>query len=227
MAQDIARTNSKYSTQEILRRSLDITACTALRLTVKRQTAWHVAMAEEKNFVAPDIRQPVPGKGADGRKGFDGRYAQEVAAAYNDPAKKEYYQKRADEINAVSLVGSVAPLRQTQKDNLKRLTKYLTKLSENDMHLVLMAVPSQAKPVLFTTSGFAASYYKFLARDGRGQDQFITMCQGGQLLQDAAVLPSVPTDSLQRNTLRSEIITLLRELISKTSYYYNAAGIMC
>ena len=215
MAQDLARTNSKYSTQEILERSLDITASAAKRLKVKQVSAWHVAMAEEKELIALNIRQPQKGKGIDGRKGFDGRYAQHVAEVYRDPEKRQHYQQRADEINAQSRVGSLKSLKKTQKHMLKRLTTYLTELSHIDMHLVLMAVPSKAKPVLFTTSGFAASYYKLLSRDGRGQDQFITICQGGKLLQDAAGLPRAPLNELKRNSLRAEIITMLKDLISK------------
>lgn len=216
MAQELARTNSKYSTQEILERALDITSSAAKRLKVKKVSAWHVALAEEKDLFALEIRQPLPGKGADGRRGFDGRYAQHVAEAYRDPAKRAHYRQRADEINADTRVGSLVSLRKIQKHRLKRLTTYLIELSHNDVHLVLMAVPSKAKPILFTTSGVAASYYKLLARDGRGQDQFITICQGGKLLQDAAGLPNVPIDSLKRNGLRAEVNSMLLELISKT-----------
>ena len=83
MAQDLARTNSQYSTREILERSLEITVSAAKRLKMKKVSGWHVAMAEEKELFAPDIRQPQPGKGIDGRKGFDGRYAQHVADVTN------------------------------------------------------------------------------------------------------------------------------------------------
>ena len=174
-----------------------------------------MALTEEKDLFTLDIRQPLAGKGVDGRKEFDGRYAQHVAEVYRDPAKREHNQQRADEINAETRVGSLKSLRKTQKHRLKRLTTHLTELGQNDMHIVLMAVPSKASPVLFTTSGFAASYYKLLSRDGRGQDQFITMCQGGKLLQDAAVLPSSSIDLLKRNDLRSEIVKMLIVLISK------------
>ena len=223
MAQDLASTNSRYSTQEILQRSLDITASVARRLKVKKVSAWHVAMAEEKALISMEVRQPLVGKGLAGRKGFDGRYAQHVAAAYRDPEKREHYQQRAKEINAETRVGSLNPLLTTQKHRLKRLTTYLTELSHHDMHLVLMVVPSKAKPVLFTTSGFAASYYKLLSKAGWGQDQFITICQGGTLLQEAAGLPSGTTVSLKRNGLRSENITMLKDLISK-ALYHDIAG---
>ena len=100
MAQDLARSSSKYSTQEILERSLDITVGAAKRLQVKKVSAWQVAMTEEKELMAHSVRQPIVGKGVYGRKGFDGRYAQHVSEAYRDPEKRAHYQERAKEINA-------------------------------------------------------------------------------------------------------------------------------
>lgn len=218
MAQDLARTNSQYSTREILERSLEITVSAAKRLKMKKVSGWHVAMAEEKELFAPDIRQPQPGKGIDGRKGFDGRYAQHVAEVYRDPTKKEYYRQRAAEINAESRVCSMESLKKVQRKKIKRLITYVNDFGQYDINLVLMTVPSKAKPHLFTTSGFAASYYRLLARDGRGQDQFATMCDGGRLLRDAEALPGAQLDSRKRNDLRSETAMMLLELISKIKY---------
>ena len=177
-------------------------------------------MAEEKHLVAQDILMPLAGGGPNGRKGFDGRYSKHVAEVYRDPAKREYYENRAAEINSELRVGSLNSLLRTQKKGMQKLTAFLTELGDQEVHIVMMAVPSQAKPTLFTTSGFAASYYKLLARDRRGHQQFMTMCQGGSLLQESARLPvsNALGVSLARNDKRSDNITMLKELISKISY---------
>lgn len=219
MAQELAQVNSVYSTVEILDRSLAITAAAAKRLKIKKVSAWQVAMAEEKDLVEPEMKQPLIGKGLDGRKGFDGRYSHHVAAVYQDPEKKRHYQERAAEINAGSGVGVVKSLQGTQKKALRQLTQHLTSLADHEMHIVLMVVPSKAKPTLFTTSGFAASYYKLLSRDGRGHEQFMTICKGGALLNEATRLSNAPTAGvLKRNDKRAEVISLLKDLISNTSF---------
>src|SRR5437660_285490 len=175
MAQDLAGTNCNYSTAQILERSLAITASATARLKTKKLSGWQVAMAEERHLVAPDIRMPLAGGGPNERKRFDGRYAKHVTAIYRDPAKREHYEKRAAEVNAELRVGSVDSLLRTQKKGLKKLTAFLTELGDQQVHIVMMAVPSEARPTLFTTSGFAASYYKLLARDRRGHQQFMMM----------------------------------------------------
>ena len=115
MAQDLARTNSQYSTREIRERSLEITVSATKRLKMKTVSGWRVAMAEEKELFAPDIRHPQPGEGIDGRKGFDGRYAQHLAEDYWNFTKKEYYRQRAAEINAESEVCSMESLKKVQR----------------------------------------------------------------------------------------------------------------
>ena len=216
MAQDLAHASCVYSTTEILERSLAITAAAAKRLKIKKVSAWQVAMAEEKEFVTPEMRQPLAGKGTYGRKGFDGRYSHHVAEVYRDPAKREYYQRRAAEINAEPGVRTLNSLAGTQKRASRQLIQHMIELADNEMHIVLMVVPSQAKPSLFTSSGFAASYYKLLSRDGRGHEQFMAICKGGALLQEAAGLPSASTTGrLKRNDKRAEVILMLKNLISK------------
>lgn len=215
MAHDLAGASCEYSTSEILEHALNITAAAAKRLKLRKVNGWQVAMAEEKELVASEMRQPVAGKGVDGRKGFDGRYAQHVSEVYRDPEKKRYYQERAAEINAGHEPGVFESLQRTQQRALRQLTQHLTELAEHEMHIILMVVPSKAKPTLFTTSGFAASYYKLLCRDGRGHDEFMTICKGGTLLNEAAGLNHPPTAGLKRNDKRAEVIMLLKDLISK------------
>ncbi|KAF8533653.1 hypothetical protein BDD12DRAFT_898307 [Trichophaea hybrida] len=161
MAQDLVRQNSKYSTNEILEQSLNITIAAAKRLRINKLSGWQVAMREEKGLVATELKQPVSGKGYKGRKGFDGRYSQHVADVYQDP-KRELYIKRAEEINEEGRVGRLTLLKSTQKKSLNRLTKFLHELAGNEVHLIVMAVPSNAKPILFTSAGFGGAYYKLI-----------------------------------------------------------------
>ncbi|KAF8533180.1 hypothetical protein BDD12DRAFT_900061 [Trichophaea hybrida] len=112
-------------------------------------------------LVATELKQPVSGKGYKGRKGFDGRYSQHVADVYQDP-KRELYIKRAEEINEEGRVGRLTLLKSTQKKSLNRLTKFLHELAGNEVHLIVMAVPSNAKPILFTSAGFGGAYYKLI-----------------------------------------------------------------
>ena len=221
MAQDLASRNSSYTTAQILERTLAITASATTRLKFKKLSGWQVAMAEEKHLVAPDTLRPLAGGGPNGRKGFDGRYSKHVAEVYRDPEKRERYQNRAAEINSEVRVGSVDSLQRTQKKAMQRLTAFLGELGEQEVHIVMMAVPSQTRPTLFTTSGFAASYYKLLADGRRGHQQFVLMCKGGTLLEQAAKLPvsNIRGIPLARNEKRSENITMLKELISKISYH--------
>ncbi|KAF8534152.1 hypothetical protein BDD12DRAFT_896950 [Trichophaea hybrida] len=164
MAQDLTRQNSKYSTNEILERSLNITIAAAKRLRFNKLSGWQVAMCEEKELVATDLRQPISGKGYKGRKGFDGRYSQHVAEVYQDPEKREFYMKRAEEINEEGRVGLLTSLKSTQKKSLNQLTKFLHELAGNEVHLIVMAVPSKAKPILFTSAGFGGAYTSSLYR---------------------------------------------------------------
>ncbi|KAF8542794.1 hypothetical protein BDD12DRAFT_802556 [Trichophaea hybrida] len=220
MAQDLARQNSKYSTNEIPERSLNITIAAAKRLRFNKLSGWQVAMREEKELVATDLRQPVSGKGYKGRKGFDGRYSQHVAEVYQDPEKREFYMKRAEEINEEGRVGLLTSLKSTQKKSLNRLTKFLHELAGNEVHLIVMAVPSKAKPILFTSAGFGGAYYKLIVQSSRGQDEFITTCEGGALLQEAAkATTSTYNGTSGRNLMRSEIVQMLKELISKNIYF--------
>ncbi|KAF8542331.1 hypothetical protein BDD12DRAFT_941074 [Trichophaea hybrida] len=209
MAQDLARQNSKYSTNEILERSLNITIAAAKRLRFNILSGWQVAMHEEKELVATDLRQPVSGKSYKERKGFDGRYSQHVAEVYQDPEKRECYMKRAEERNE-----------EGRKKSLNRLTKFLYELAGNEVHLIVMAVPSKAKPILFTSVGFGGAYYKLIVQSSRGQDEFITTCEGGALLQEAAqATTSTYHGTSGRNLMRSEIVQMLKELISKNIYF--------
>ncbi|KAF8538924.1 hypothetical protein BDD12DRAFT_883767 [Trichophaea hybrida] len=88
MAQDRARQNSKYSTNDILERSLNFTIAAAKQLGFNKLSGWQVAMREEKDHIATDLRQPVSGNCYKGRKGFDGRYSQHVADLYQDCEKR-------------------------------------------------------------------------------------------------------------------------------------------
>ncbi|KAF8534844.1 hypothetical protein BDD12DRAFT_894893 [Trichophaea hybrida] len=215
MAQDLGRQNSKYSTNEILERFLNITIAAATQLRFNKLPGCQVAMREEKELVATDLRQPVSGKGYKGRKGFDGRYSQHVAEVYQDPEKREFYMKIAEEINEEGRVGLLTSLKSTQNKSLNQLTKFLHELARNEVHLIVMAVPSKAKPILFTSAGFGGAYSKLIVQSSRGQDEFITTCEGGALLQEAVkATTSTYKGSSGRNLMRSKIVQMLKEPIS-------------
>ncbi|KAF8536945.1 hypothetical protein BDD12DRAFT_807336 [Trichophaea hybrida] len=166
-------------------------------------------MREAKELVATDLRQPVSGKGYNGRKGFDGRYSQHVSEVYQDPEKREFYMKRAVEINE-----------EGRNKSLNRLTKFLHELVRNEVHLIVVAVLSKVKPILFTSAGFGGAYYKHIVQSGRGQDEFIITCAGGALLQEAAkATTSTYKGSSGRNLMHSEMVKMLKELISKNVYF--------
>ncbi|KAF8538101.1 hypothetical protein BDD12DRAFT_806398 [Trichophaea hybrida] len=67
MAQDLVQQNSKYSTNEILKQSLNITIAAATQLCFNKLSGWQVAIREEKGLVATDLRQPESGTGNKGR----------------------------------------------------------------------------------------------------------------------------------------------------------------
>ncbi|KAF8536788.1 hypothetical protein BDD12DRAFT_807499 [Trichophaea hybrida] len=159
MAQDLAWQNSKYSTNEILEQSLNITIAAATRLHFNKLSGWQVAMREEMELVATDLRQPIFDKGYKGRNLFDGRYSQHDTEVYQDPEKRKFCMKRAEEINKEG-------------------------------------------------------------RSGSGQDEFITTCADGALLQEAAkATTSTYKGSSGRNLMRSTIVQMLKELISKNIYF--------
>ena len=114
------------------------------------------------------------------------------------------------------MFNGVAP--ENTKKIIKRLITYINDFGQYDIQLVLMTVPSKLKPHLFMISGFATSYYRLPAQDGRGQDRFANMFDGSRLLQMAEAIPTAQLDSLKRNDLRSETATMLLKLISKIKY---------
>ncbi|KAF8542600.1 hypothetical protein BDD12DRAFT_802774 [Trichophaea hybrida] len=208
MAQDLARQNSKYSTNEILERSLNITIAAAKQLHFNTLSGWQIAMCEEKELVATDYRQPISGKYYKARKGFDGRYSQYVAEVYQNPEQREFYMKRAEEIH-----------QKGRNKSQNQLTKFLHKLLGNELHLIVMAVPSKAKPILFTSAGFGSAYYKLIVQSSHGQNEYITTCAGGVSLQEAAkATTSTYNGTSGRNLMYSEIVQILKELISKNIY---------
>lgn len=219
MAQDLARQNSQYTTKEILSRALKITTATSKRLRFNKVSAWQVAMREESGLVDKTLLQPVAGKGYQGRKGFDGKYSKHVSEEYKDTEKRLAWSKRATELNADAGVGTLESLHTTQKTGLKRLSNYLHELTNNEVHVILMACPTKAKPLFFTSAGFGAAYYKLIVASGRSHDEFMTACEGGGLLKQAVSATNSGYDGcLGRNKLRAEIVILLKELISKSSY---------
>ncbi|KAF8537723.1 hypothetical protein BDD12DRAFT_887084 [Trichophaea hybrida] len=123
--------------------------------------------------------------------------------------------KRAEEISEEGRVGLLTSLKSTQKKSLKWLTKFLHELAGNEVHLIVIAVPTKAKPILFTSAGFGGAYYKLIVQSGRGQDEFITICKGGALLQEAAkATTSTYNGTSGRNLMCSEIVQMLKELIN-------------
>jgi len=84
MAQDLARTTTKYTTMQILERAKPVTTSKVSRLRCNKMSAWNLAMREEKELVSADLRRPKAGSGYKGRLGFTGEYAKKVANVYEE-----------------------------------------------------------------------------------------------------------------------------------------------
>ncbi|KAF8538990.1 hypothetical protein BDD12DRAFT_883602 [Trichophaea hybrida] len=63
MAEDLAWQNSIYYKNEILGQSLNISIAAAEQLHFNKLSVWQVAMSEEHELVATDLRQHISGKG--------------------------------------------------------------------------------------------------------------------------------------------------------------------
>ncbi|KAF8534839.1 hypothetical protein BDD12DRAFT_894907 [Trichophaea hybrida] len=128
--------------------------------------------------------------------------------------------KRAEEMNEEGTVGLLTSLQCIKNKSLNWWTKFLHELARNEVHLIVMAVTSKAKPILFTCAGFGGENDKLIVQSGHGRDEFITTCEGGALLQEAAKATTSPyKGSSGRNLMSSEIVQMLKQLISKNIYF--------
>jgi hypothetical protein len=119
MAQDLARTTTKYTTMQILERARAVTTSKVSRLRCNKMSAWNLAMREEKELVSADLRRPKGGSGYKGRLGFTGEYAKEVANVYEE--KREYYEEKVKEMNEEGRVGTMESLKRAQTKGVKLL----------------------------------------------------------------------------------------------------------
>jgi hypothetical protein len=119
MAQDLARTTTKYTTMQILERARAVTTSKVSRLRCNKMSAWNLAMREEEELVSADLRRPKAGSGYKGRLGFTGEYAKEVANVYEE--KREYYEEKVKEMNEEGRVGTMESLKRAQMKGVKLL----------------------------------------------------------------------------------------------------------
>jgi len=119
LAQDLARTTTKYTTMQILERARAVTTSKVSRLRCNKMSAWNLAMREEKESVSANRRRPKAGFGYKGRLGFTGEYAKEVANVYEE--KREYYEEKVKEMNEEGPVGTMESLKRAQTNGVKLL----------------------------------------------------------------------------------------------------------
>ena len=119
MAQDLARTTTKYTTMQILERARAVTTSKVSRLRCNKMSAWNLAMREENELVSDEQRRPKAGSGYKGRLGFTGEYAKEVANVYEE--KREYYEEKVKEMNEEGRVGTMESLKRAQTKGVKLL----------------------------------------------------------------------------------------------------------
>jgi len=119
MAQDLARTTTKYATMPILECARAVTTSKVSRLRCNKMSAWNLAMREEKESVSADLRRPKAGFGYKGRLGFMGEYAKEVANVYEE--KREYYKEKVKEMNEEGRVDTMESLKRAHTKGVKLL----------------------------------------------------------------------------------------------------------
>jgi len=119
MAQDLARTTTKYTTMQILERARAVTTSKVSRLRCNKMSAWNLAMREEKESVSADLRRPKAEFWYKGRLGFTAEYAKEVANVYEE--KKQYNEQKVKEMNEEGRIGTTESLKRAQTKGVKLL----------------------------------------------------------------------------------------------------------
>jgi hypothetical protein len=66
VAQDLARTTTKYTTMQILECARAESTSKVSHLRCNKMSAWNLAMREEKEIVSADLRRPKEGSGYKG-----------------------------------------------------------------------------------------------------------------------------------------------------------------
>ena len=117
MAQDLARTRTKYTTMQILERARAVNTSEVSRLGCNKMIAWNLPMREEKESVSADLCRPKAGSGYKGRLGFTGEYAKQVANVNEE--KREYYEEKVKEMNERCRVGTMESLKTAQTKGVK------------------------------------------------------------------------------------------------------------
>jgi len=147
MAQDLARTTTKYTTMQILERARAVTTSKVSRLRCNNISTWNLAMREERESVSADLRRPKAGPGYQGQLGFPAEYAKEVVNVYAE--EREYYKEKVTEINEEGHVGTMESLKRAQ-------TKGVRLLRETASLLILTYEDIQHRPSRWHTSGTMA-----------------------------------------------------------------------
>ena len=112
MAQDLARTMNKYTTMQIVERTMAVTTSNVSRLRCNEMSAWNFAMREEKESDSTDPRRPKSLSGYKGRLRLMGEYAKKVANVYEE--KGEYSEEKVKEMNEEGHVGTMENLKRVQ-----------------------------------------------------------------------------------------------------------------
>jgi hypothetical protein len=119
MAQDLARTTTKYTTMQILEHVRAVTTSKVSRLRCNKMSAWNLAMREEKKSVSANLHRSKAGFGYKGWLGFMREYAKEVPNVSEE--KREYYKEIVKEMNDEGCVGIMESLERVQTKGVKLL----------------------------------------------------------------------------------------------------------
>ncbi|KAF8537904.1 hypothetical protein BDD12DRAFT_806561 [Trichophaea hybrida] len=143
----------------------------------------------DKKSVSADLRRPKAGFGYNGRLGFTGEYAKEVANVYEE--KREYYEEKVKEMNEEGRVAY---------------------LGNHGVHTVLLVIPTKIPARALNSAGYRAAYYKLILDSGRSLEAFQTMCDASDLHQQASKLLSVPK-TFEGTAGRDKLRTLVSSAI--------------
>jgi len=119
MAPDLARWTTKYTTMQIPECARAVTTSKVSRLRCNKLSAWNLAMREEKESVSAYLCRPKPGSWYQGRLGFTGGYAKEVANVYEE--KRQYYEEKVNKMNEEGRVGTMESLKRAQTEGVELL----------------------------------------------------------------------------------------------------------
>jgi hypothetical protein len=129
--------STNLSAEEILEESKLLMAPVASRLKRRRKvSAWDIAMREGKHTIDAAIVKPVAGTGPSGRPAFNGQYLREVQKIYDDPVKREEYERMAKDENEKEQEVAMESLPAKQKQLLKEIRQLVS-----ETHLCYASAP--------------------------------------------------------------------------------------